>query len=474
MTAHARLCRYLILALLLLPAFAKAQESPPAPTMPPSPMTVAQAVDYALAHNPAGRAQAAIENAAAARLDIARARYLPRGDLSAEETRGTGNVVPGSQFSMPEIPQISGPPRDRVFDSGVWGSAAGAGIEWDVAHLSQQMARADAALAERNGARAGRDAEALTIAYTAADTFAAVVAAGERLRAAQASLERSRTFQGSVDALVRSGLRPGADGARAAAETALAETAMVRAREAEQIVRADLARALGAAGAEIEVAPGKLAEPPPAQIAGERVAAENPYLREADAAIRAARANRHAAVLDYVPRVEIAAALWGRGNGLFPGGAKLGYGQGLVPDTPNWAAGMVLSIPLLQFPEIRAGIDQETAKLKLAEARRDEVAQEIESELRQARAILDGSYEIARSTRVSVDSSRAALAQAGARYRAGLYTVDAVAEALRLMAQAQADDAVAAVEIWRARLLLARAVGDLEPLLAETLEASRR
>ncbi|HSR58051.1 MAG TPA: TolC family protein, partial [Candidatus Binataceae bacterium] len=131
-------------------------------------------------------------------------------------------------------------------------------------------------------------------------------------------------------------------------------------------------------------------------------------------------------------------------------------------------------IPILQFPEIRAGIDLETANLKLALARRDQVVQEIESQLRQARAILDGSYEIARSARVSLDSSRAALDQATARYRAGLYTVDAVAEALRLMAQAEADDAVAQAEIWRARLLLARAVGDLEPLLAETLEASRR
>lgn len=472
MTAHAHLWRYLLPILLLLPAASQSQESAPAAV--PSPMTVAQAVDYALAHNPAGAAQAAIENAAAARLDIARARYLPRGDVSAQETRATGNVVPGTQFWMPEIPQISGPPRDRAFDSGVWGSAAGAGIEWDIAHLSQQMARADAALAERSGARAGQDAEALTIAYTAADTFAAVVEAGQRAKAAQASLERSRIFQGSVDALVRSGLRPGADGARAAAETALADTAMVRAREAEQIALADLARAIGAAGTEIQLAPGRLAQAPPAQSVGARIAMENPFLREADAAIRAARANRRAAVLDYLPRVEIAAALWGRGNGLFPGGAKLGYGQGLVPDTPNWAAGVVLSIPILQFPEIRAGIDLETANLKLALARRDQVVQEIESQMRQARAILDGSYEIARSARVSLDSSRAALDQATARYRAGLYTVDAVAEALRLMAQAEADDAVAQAEIWRARLLLARAVGDLEPLLAETLEASRR
>jgi outer membrane protein TolC len=71
-----------------------------------------------------------------------------------------------------------------------------------------------------------------------------------------------------------------------------------------------------------------------------------------------------------------------------------------------------------------------------------------------------------------MDSSRAALSQAQARYKAGLYGVDPVAEALRLLAQAEAENAVARVDIWRARLLAARAVGDIEPLMTEITQAS--
>jgi outer membrane protein len=47
-----------------------------------------------------------------------------------------------------------------------------------------------------------------------------------------------------------------------------------------------------------------------------------------------------------------------------------------------------------------------------------------------------------------------------------------VAEANRILTQAEVDDAVARVNVWRAMLLLARAVGDLDPLSVEIRDAS--
>src|SRR5690242_945174 len=74
----------------------------------PSPLKLEDAVHYALAHHPALRAASALEGEAAANLDIARARYLPFGDVGLQENRGTGNVVPGTHFTMAGIPPISG------------------------------------------------------------------------------------------------------------------------------------------------------------------------------------------------------------------------------------------------------------------------------------------------------------------------------------------------------------------------------
>lgn len=460
----------LFAALLVAPATARSEVSDD--QLLPSPITLEGAVNYALAHQPVLRAQGAQDEAAEANLSMAQAQLIPRGDIGLQENRATGNVVPGTHFSMAGIPPISGPPRDRVFDSGVWGSTAGLSVWWDVAHLAQQMALVDAALGDIAGSRAALDAGKLSVAFAGADAFAVAVEAHQKVEAARASVERARVLRTDVGALVRSGLRPGADEARAQAEVALAETQLARAEQAESVSLAQLARALGAAGQSVTIEAGKLREAPPPQRVAEIVSAHNPFLVGAAAETRAAHAREHAEFLEYIPRVEIAGALFGRGNGLFPGGANLGFAQGVVPDALNWAAGVIVTIPIFQYPEIRSRVDLAVAQSKLALARRDEVAQDVQSQIDSARAMLNGAYLIAQNVRISVDSSSAALSQARARYRAGLYTIDAVAEALRLLAQAQADDAVAQVEIWRAKMLLARAVGDIGPLLAEISEAS--
>jgi len=461
---------WLVAAFLFVPTAASAQEM--ARQALPSPLNLGDAVHYALAHHPALRASAAIEDEARAQLDLARSRYLPGGDIGLQENRATGNVVPGAHFTMSGIPPISGPPRDRVFDSGDWGSTASLSLWWDIAHLSEKIALADAALAQRAEARAGMEAQALEVAFGAADAFAALVEAGEQVKAARASVRRTLVFETTVNALVRSDLRPGADGARAAAETAFAQTEQIRAEQAQRLAQAQLAQALGAAGEWVAVVPGRLLQDAQPGRRDRRVSPRNPLIVGANDAERAARNRAHAATLEFIPRVEIAAALFGRANGLFPGGVNLGFAQGLVPDTPNWAAGVVVTIPILQYPEIRAGADAAAADARLAVARRDQIVQQVRTQIDSAAAIADSAYKIAAQARVSVDSSRAALNQAQARYKAGLYGIDPVAEALRLLAQAEAENAVARVDIWRARLLQARAVGDIEPLMTEITQAS--
>ena len=439
----------------------------------PQPLTLRAAVNYALAHHPRMNAEIGTEEAASANLDIARSHYIPEGYLGLQENRATGNVVPGSHFNMIGIPPVSGPPRDRVFDSGVWGSTAGLSLAYDIGHLTQKMALVDASLAQRRGAQAGVEAESLSVAFGAADAFAAAVQAGRQVDAARAALKRAQVFENTVEARVRSGLRPGADAARAAAETAAADRNLIKTEEVKGLSDDQLAEALGAAGQSVRVVPGRLATHVPAEESSAVfITSHNPSIVASQQDVHAAQDRERAAMLEYVPRVEIAAALFGRGNGLFPGGADLHFGQGLVPDTPNWAAGIVITIPILEYPEIRARNDLAKAEERIATAHRSEVVQQIQTQVDSARTILKASFRAAREAQIELESSHAAVDQAEARYKAGLYAVDPVAEALRLLAEAEADDAVARVDVWRAKLLLARAVGDMGPLLKSIDEAS--
>ena len=68
---------------------------------------------------------------------------------------------------------------------------------------------------------------------------------------------------------------------------------------------------------------------------------------------------------------------------------------------------------------------------------------------------------------MQVTSARTAAQQASARYQSGLGTIDMVAEAQRLVTQAEIDDALARLGVWRGLLGVAAAAGDIQPFVAE-------
>lgn len=436
--------------------------------IPSLPLTIDQAIEYALLHHPAIREAGALEESAAAQTELARSGLLPGLFLSAQENRATGNVVTGSLFAMPNIPVVSGPPTGRELNSGVFGRAISLSVSWDIVGLVRRMAVVDAALAEREHAHAGADAQRLDAAFTAANAFLGAVAAGETMKAAQAGAERARIFAARVKTLVEQELRPGADASRAEAEMAIASTELIRTKEAEAIRKVELARALGIAGTQVETLPGKLLGIPFKQSEGGLTAPKHPLLVEAEAAVAAERARKHAIELEYLPRVEVVSALWSRGSG----SGNSSEAQGLLPNTPNWAAGIVATWPILDIFSIRARAHQESAGVELSISRHDDIAQGIESQIAAARATLEGARQVAQNTPVELEAARAAERQANARYDAGLTSVVEVAESQRLLAKAEADDALARLGIWQGMLLLARATGDLTPFLAEVHSVS--
>lgn len=419
-------------------------------------MSIEQAVALALANHPSLKARAAVESVRAAQTEQARLGLLPRLELGAQLTRATGNVAVGSVFALPGMPAVTGPPMPERFDGGAFGSAVSLAAAWDVAGLAQRIAQVDAGLAAQAQAQAGTAVRRLEVGYAAADSFLQVWAAAAVARAAQASVERARTLAVVAESYQRADLRPGADASRARAELALAQAQHARAVQTESLARVQLAQALGAAGAKLEVEPMPAAAQEPARpLAPE--ASLHPALREAESAIGAAESQLRATRMQYLPRLDLVAALWSRGSGLGPTVTA----GGLVPDVPNWGAGLVLSWPVLEALGVRARVHAGAAQRDLAQAQREETAQSIKAQVDAARATLEAAVAVQQHTPVALEAARATEQQALARYKAGLARVLDVADAQRLLAQAEAEDGLARVGVLRARLLLSRALGDL-------------
>lgn len=435
-----------------------------AQTAPVTPLTLQDAVTLALEHHPRLREALANEGAADARVDEARLGLLPSAGVSAEINRSTGNTVPGAFFTAPGFVPIAGSPRGKSLDDGVFETGASVWASWDVLSLVRQAAAIDLALATRARTGADEDAGRLDVAYAAADAFIGLLGAQEAVKAAQADLERAQVFDTVVKTLVGQSLRPGADEARADAELALARTQLIRAEQNEQVRRAELAQAMGMPAARPEAIGGALADPPAPATPSPSPAwslAHHPLVRESAAAAQEADQQKRAAELEYLPRLELVAALWARGSGFYDSPAS-----GLVPDTPNWAAGAVLTWSILDVPKIRARSRAAAADQEAAQARYDGVVLAISSQLTAASAVLEGARRAAENTPVALASARAAETQARARYAAGLASAVDVADAQRLLARAELEDLLARLDVRRAQLLLARSAGDLGPFMA--------
>jgi outer membrane protein TolC len=139
----------------------------------------------------------------------------------------------------------------------------------------------------------------------------------------------------------------------------------------------------------------------------------------------------------------------------------------LAPSVQNWGIGFTVDFAILDLPSIRARRGAETARLDAENARYQKVLADLKAQQDRALAAYEGAVQISQTTPVVVEAARSAVTQARARYQAGLSTALEVADAQRRLAQAEIDDSLAKLEIWRARLAVLAARGDIAPVLAE-------
>ena len=91
--------------------------------------------------------------------------------------------------------------------------------------------------------------------------------------------------------------------------------------------------------------------------------------------------------------------------------------------------------------------------------------QDLNGGIEKAKAVLEGARRVAQNTPIQLEAARTTEQQATARYRTGLGNITEVAEAQRLLTQAEIDDSLALLGVWRALLGVAAAEGDLTPFL---------
>ena len=444
-------------------ALAIAASAQPAPA---AGMTVAQAVEQALRNYPAIRVTQEQVNAAAAGIRLAQTAYLPRVDAMAQVNRATRNTFFGLLLPQSVIPSVGAVPSDNF--GSVWDSGVGVLVSWQPFDLGLRAANVAAAAATRARADAEAARPRYDVSVATADAFLTALAAGQTTEAAQASVERWQALLRTIHALTVAELRPAADESRLEAELALAQIQVAQAAQAVGVARATLAQFLGVAPPQVNLASGRLLAEMPADAPEPTLeTAANPLAVEQKAAVAQAQSQLTALSRTYAPQFSVQGLAAARGTGLLTNGSRLGGLNGLLPNVQNYAIGFTVTFGAMDKFALNEREAIESANIRAGQAQSQLIDATLEARFNTALATFDGAKRIAANTPVAVSSARIALNQATARYQAGLAPIDDVAQAQRLLVQAQIDDSLARLSVWRARLEVATARGDIQPFLAE-------
>jgi outer membrane protein TolC len=430
----------------------------------PSRLTLTDAVELALRNYPAIRESRARAQAAGESVGVARTAYLPRLDMLWQENRGTTNNVFGLLFPQSTLFSMTGPVLGtRSLGDSVWGSAGAVLLSWEAVDFGLRKAVVDVARAQNSLAKNQAALTELDVASAAADAFLTVLVSDEAVRAARANVDRLQVFANAVRILVQNQLRPAADQSRADAELAVANNQLSQAIQIAEVARAALADALGSAGASFELLEGALAAVPEpiSQAAGVEM---HPAARAGQAAVEIVRARERSIDREYFPHITLESTFAARGTGADTPGVP-SSGNGLWLEVPNWAVGASVTFPAFDFFSVKARKGVERQNELAARARYDQTILSLTTQETKARALVKAATEIARNTPAERQAATAGESQARARYQNGLASVTEVAEAQHLLAQAEADDVVARLGVWRALLATAQAHGDLTPFL---------
>jgi outer membrane protein len=430
-----------------------------------SSVTLVEAVERAEKNYPTVQVSLAQVDAAVAGIRFARTSYLPRFDSLAQVNRATFNNIYGMLLQQSVISPISGPPVVENTSSSVFGSAVGFLVDWEPFDFGLRHSRVELAESTRRRANESVARSQFEAGAAAANSFLTVLAAQEVVRAARASVERNDVLLKIVEALVQAQLRPGADATVARAELAATQAQVVRSEQAVAESKALLAGLIGDPTGTVSVTEGRLLDLPGEPPVPQAALAQNPLAREQNAAVEEAKARARTTDNFWVPRFSLQATTYARGTGVLPDSTTLGGANGLAPTFYNWGLGFTVKFPLLDFAPVRALQAEESARIRAEEGRYRLVLTELDIKRNQALAAVESARKLAALTPTQLEAARAAEAQAQARYKAGLATLVEVADAQRVLAQAEIDNGLARLNVWRAILALRVAEGELAPLL---------
>jgi outer membrane protein TolC len=441
------------------------------PIRPTESVSIREAVDIALRNFPSIVHKQFKLRAAIANVTLAKTQYLPNLNADIQESEITANrvasVVMNNVSGFDTVPIDSGPPSTTSSMRPITNNLQGLNMNWLLVDFGLRHANDDFAYADARAARADLKLTKLDVAFDAADAFLTAVATKQIIKSTQAALDHVEAADLRAKTLVAQGLRPGVEAADWEFEVARSKIKVIKAEKEARLSLVDLAEKMGVASTDIDV----VSEP---LIRGPIESRERPFgpfdlTSHPFAQVEVAEIERWKAkveVLDkaYRPHLWLNSSVWGKGSGdkinIIPQVAG-----GALPQTFNYMVGLSFSFPFMEYFPLQAEKKMAYSNEMAAKANLDLALQILEKKDARARILLAEARRVAEQTPRMVRAAKVREVKALQRYGTGLTNMVTVADAERALAEAEVEDAVAQVDVWRSILSIAYVQGNLQPFL---------
>jgi outer membrane protein len=365
------------------------------------------------------------------------------------------------------VPIDSGPPSTVSSMRPITNNLEGLNLNWLLVDFGLRHANDNFAYADARAARADLKLTRLDVAFDAADTFLTAVATKQIILAAQAALDHTEAANLRAKTLVAQGLRPGVEAADWDFEVARSKIRVIKAEKEARLALVDLAEKMGIANTDITVISEPLIRGPveaKTRPFGPFDLTSHPFAQVEIAEI--ARWNAKVEVLNkaYRPHLWLNSSVWGKGSGdkINPIPQVAG---GAFPQVFNYMVGLSFSFPLMEYFPLQAEKKMAYSNEMAARANLELALQILEKKDARARILLAEARRVAEETPKMVQAAKVREVKVLKRYSTGLTNMVSVAEAERALAEAQVEDALAQIEVWRSILSLAYVQGSLQPFL---------
>jgi outer membrane protein len=389
---------------------------------------------------------------------------LPSLEAGYQLNYATFNNITGMATGRHFVP-ISGPPsEDNTYD-GVFGSAAGLVMDWELYAFGQQRSREAWAEASVEHATADSARSVFLHRLRTIEAYLDVVFADALAEVHARNLERAVATSRIVQSLVHSGLRPGVDSASFTTELTRARIDWMNSENSGKTARIRLSQltslphdSLEPDISFVESLPVRFSDLP---------AVEHPFLRLSAARLHLQETEKTILKKEIMPQLSMWGTAYARGSGIRYDGF-IDPQEGLSFSRYNYGAGLVIHVPLLEVSRLRPRLLEQDAKIRAFKERHALNQLEMQGQLE----IALQQYENARAIAVESPALQASAEYAYrvmlSRYRSGLVNFAELIQSQYALVKAETEMRLNYLAAWRSLLASSAAAGDLDLFLNQT------